>query len=179
MIDIIFWQKCKTNPLTFTFFSFQSSNFQFCQFNPLTFSFYQFKALLLLLLLLPLNPLNDAVLHMVFFFFLIFGIKRKIWKKKKKKLRGMTTIVTVTIWVYGCSDKTTVAELLESRVVKSSRLASFLAAGASVINEQAASPSNWAFFGGKSLPSPSPMKFNKTQFQKILLLFYIYLNSNK
>ena len=39
-----FRQKYKTDPLAFTFFLFQSSNFQFCQFSPLTFNFCQFKA---------------------------------------------------------------------------------------------------------------------------------------
>ena len=43
--DVIYSrQKCKTDPLIFTFFSFQSSNFQFCKFSPLTFNFFQFKA---------------------------------------------------------------------------------------------------------------------------------------
>ena len=36
-----FRQKCKTDLLTFSFFSFQFSNFQFCHFSSLTFNFSQ------------------------------------------------------------------------------------------------------------------------------------------
>ena len=78
-------------PFNFHIFSFQSSNFQFCQFSSLTFNFCQFKAPLLRLLLLPLNPLNDAVLHVVFFYNLELkekSEKKKKEKKKKKTLRG-------------------------------------------------------------------------------------------
>lgn len=58
----------------------------------------------------------------------------------------------------GCSGNTTLPEPpAPPKAVKSSCLASFFAAGASV-DAEAAVPSDWGFLGCKSLPSPSPIK---------------------
>ena len=79
---IIFYrQKFKTHSFNFHIFSIQLSNFQFYQFSHLTFNFCQFKAPLLLVLLLLLNPLYDAILHVVFFSF-YSELKEKSEKKK-------------------------------------------------------------------------------------------------
>ena len=90
---IFFWQKCKTDPLTFTFFSFQSSNFQFCQFSSLTFNFCQFGTTLNFSYLLPLDPLKRPCFAFLFlFFFFFFNLELKENKKnlEKKIIRGTT-----------------------------------------------------------------------------------------
>ena len=94
-------QKCKTDSLTFTFFSFQFSKFQFCQFSPLSFNFYQCRALLQLCQWLPLDPLKRR--HFAFFFNSELKENKKnlekknLLKKKKKKKKTHATSTTVVL----------------------------------------------------------------------------------
>ena len=82
--------KMQTDPLTFTFFSFQFANFQFCQFSLLSFNFCQFGTPLNFSYLLPLDPLKRCRFASFYFFFYFYNLELKENKKnlKKENIKG-------------------------------------------------------------------------------------------